>query len=525
MQVRSVAASAPAPARVLRIGASRPPPSGLSTSTRAVAGRMGAAAEAALLPCQLDSYLRECDAEVLGCEPLAGAGSGGSREAGKKKGKKGKGGADGGSGSNVTGAPVARFAVTLSRSCLYPEGGGQPADHGDVVTSDPGAPTVAARVCDVQTRAEDGATIHYVDEALPVGAAVRVRLDWGRRFDLMQQHTAQHAFSGLIERRLGLETVSWELSRETVAVDFKPADTAVSNTDDFGLDAAAAAAIEEGVNAAIREAREVRSFAITAATPPSEYPAAMRVSDEGGSRAAFDMSTLDFVARPVLRLVEVDGVDFGPCGGTHVSSLAELQCALCVGLERNRGAVRLRFVAGGRALRQAAARLTREASLCKSFSCAPEDLPERAEVALLQKRELTKDVKTLQVELAEALGSKLGAEAAADSLRLCALHSSSAAMASAQFLGAVASGATKACEEATVVLTASNSPDSKEGLVLIAGPEAAVAAAAAAAAPLVDARGGGKKGRWQGKAARLTEQTAAGALAAARAALASAAEA
>ena len=38
------------------------------------------------------------------------------------------------------------------------------------------------------------------------------------------------------------------------------------NTDDFGLDAAAAAAIEEGVNAAIREAREVRSFAITAAT-------------------------------------------------------------------------------------------------------------------------------------------------------------------------------------------------------------------------------------------------------------------
>ena len=187
--------------------------------------------------------------------------------------------------------------------------------------------------------------------------------------------------------------------------------------------------------------------------------------------------------------------------------------------------MRLRFVAGGRALRQAAARLTREASLCKSFSCAPEDLPERAEVALLQKRELTKDVKTLQVELAEALGSKLGAEAAADSLRLCALHSSSAAMASAQFLGAVASGATKACEEATVVLTASNSPDRKEGLVLIAGPEAAVAAAAAAAAPLVDARGGGKKGRWQGKAARLTEQTAAGALAAARAALASAAEA
>src|SRR5512138_1354868 len=78
------------------------------------------------------------------------------------------------------GADEAGAYIVLADTILFPEGGGQPADHGTVE---------GVRVRDVQTR---GAEIrHYVEAGVPT-RHVRVELDWARRFDHMQQHTAQH---------------------------------------------------------------------------------------------------------------------------------------------------------------------------------------------------------------------------------------------------------------------------------------------------------------------------------------------
>src|SRR5512135_3412923 len=72
-----------------------------------------------------------------------------------------------------------RAAVVLSRTAFYPEGGGQPADHGTLG---------GARVVDVQE--VEGEILHALEGAAPA-ARVTGALYWARRFDHMQQHHGQ----------------------------------------------------------------------------------------------------------------------------------------------------------------------------------------------------------------------------------------------------------------------------------------------------------------------------------------------
>ena len=67
----------------------------------------------------------------------------------------------------------------------------------------------------------------------------------------------------------------------------------------------------------------------------------------------------------LLRLIEIEGVDINPCGGTHLSCTSQLQVLKLVGLEKSRGQGRLRFMVGGRVIAALGSALTREAALNK----------------------------------------------------------------------------------------------------------------------------------------------------------------
>ena len=79
------------------------------------------------------------------------------------------------------------YVVTLDRTAFYPEGGGQPADHGTLGD---------AKVLDVQEK--DGNLLHTTDHPLAVGTSVEGKIDWPRRFLFMQQHTGEHIVSGIV---------------------------------------------------------------------------------------------------------------------------------------------------------------------------------------------------------------------------------------------------------------------------------------------------------------------------------------
>lgn len=71
----------------------------------------------------------------------------------------------------------------------------------------------------------------------------------------------------------------------------------------------------------------------------------------------------------LLRLIEIEGVDINPCGGTHLSCTSQLQVLKLVGLEKSRGQARLRFMVGGRVIAALGSALTREAALNKVSCC------------------------------------------------------------------------------------------------------------------------------------------------------------
>ncbi|MCA9558320.1 MAG: alanyl-tRNA editing protein, partial [Myxococcales bacterium] len=253
-----------------------------------------------LLPCHADSYQRRLDTEVLACEP-------------------------GPSG----------FRITLADTVLYPGGGGQPADGGTIG---------GARVLDV---IEADAPTYVVDAPVPVGP-VAVEVDWARRFDHMQQHTAQHLITAIALRDLGLATTAFHLNPErsdvVLATPVVPPDVLAD--------------LSARVNAAIRAALPVRARLITEA----------------------ELAEVRFRRLPgehdgTLRVVEIEGVDRNTCGGTHVANLAELQLISFIAQENRQGVTRLHWLAGGRALAALDAATAREAELVGLLRCAPAEHP------------------------------------------------------------------------------------------------------------------------------------------------------
>ena len=80
------------------------------------------------------------------------------------------------------------FAVVPAETVLYPEGGGQPSDHGTLN----GQPVLSL------ARLDDGGVAHVVPR--PVEGQATIELDWARRFDLMQQHSGQHLITAVALR-------------------------------------------------------------------------------------------------------------------------------------------------------------------------------------------------------------------------------------------------------------------------------------------------------------------------------------
>ena len=202
------------------------------------------------------------------------------------------------------------YAVVLSATAFYPEGGGQACDLGILG---------GARVLDVRERGE--AIVHLCDKALEPGTVVEGRIDWDRRFDLMQQHSGEHMVSGVIHRRYGWHNVGFHMSSDMIIIDF-----------DGVVPAADLPAIEAEVNAGIWADLSLRCWY----PDPEELP---RV----------EYRTKKELPWPV-RIVEVPGFDKCACCGTHVQRTGEIGLVKLFTSIPCRGGSRLEMACGKRAV-------------------------------------------------------------------------------------------------------------------------------------------------------------------------------
>lgn len=189
--------------------------------------------------------------------------------------------------------------VVLDGTYFYPEGGGQPPDHG-TLSWDGGEATV---VDVAKNHGDVRHSIGTLEGSLPdEGATVEGHIDAERRQQLRRMHTAQHVVSRVVLDEYGAGTAGNQIHDDRSRIDFEPAD----------FDAAAVERIERLANEMID-----RDLAVTKAERPREQVEANH--KEGRSQ-------LDLIPDHVdpLRVVEIEDFDMCPCGGTHVDRLGEL---------------------------------------------------------------------------------------------------------------------------------------------------------------------------------------------------------
>ena len=251
------------------------------------------------------------------------------------------------------------FAVTLDRTAFYPEGGGQPADHGTLGE---------ARVLDVHEK--DGVVTHLCDRALSVGAEVGGRIDWARRFDHMQQHSGEHIISGLLCSTFHCDNVGFHMGADVVTIDYNAPITWEQ-----------ALEVERRANAYIWADHPIRIW----------YP------------SAEELAALPYRSKKELtgavRITEFPGADRCACCGTHVSSSGQVGLLKLLSCQKFRDGVRLELLCGQRALDCLAAGWEQARQIGQALSVKPQSA--FAAVSRLQEELLSLKEKASRLEEAD----------------------------------------------------------------------------------------------------------------------------
>lgn len=216
-------------------------------------------------------------------------------------------------------------AARLDRTAFYPTSGGQPYDTGTLG---------GLRVTDVYAD-EGGEVWHAVDGVLKPGAQVEGQIDWPRRFDHMQQHAGEHMLAGAIYRRLGGHTIGLHLGAEISTIDVELPGGAMRAAGDV-LDE-----IEDAVNRDIQRDLPIRCW-----FPSAEQLEALPLRKPPAVRENIR----------VVLVGDEKGGECVACGGTHPDSAGQIGLVRILDARPSRGKMRVTFVCGMRAIKDARAR-------------------------------------------------------------------------------------------------------------------------------------------------------------------------
>ena len=182
--------------------------------------------------------------------------------------------------------------IVLDRTVFYPRGGGQAGDAGVIVRAD------GSEVAIADTIKSDGAIVHVpaAPVPIPVGEKVTARIDWEKRHRHMRFHTATHLLCAIIPH----QTNGCSITRDYARLDFDMVEPL-----DRGH-------LERELARLVSEAHDVRTIWITDEELDAK-PELVRTMSVKPPRG---------VGR--VRLLEIDGVDLQPCGGTHVANTREI---------------------------------------------------------------------------------------------------------------------------------------------------------------------------------------------------------
>jgi len=272
------------------------------------------------------------------------------------------------------------WQVALDRTAFFPEGGGQPWDTGLLIATAPSGTTLEIPVERVHED-EAGEVWHYVRKPLTTGTSITGSVDPDRRIDHEQQHSGQHLLSAIFLRELNARTVSFHLGADSSTIDLAlPEGMDKISDDDLRR-------VEELANRIIYENRPLLTHWV-------ERPLAEQMLARG------DLRKLPPLEGP-FRIVQMQGIEFNACGGTHVQTTGAIGSLLLRRVEKVRQGWRIEFVCGLRAIRTARRDYTLLDTVARTLTVSRTDVPERVTKILEDKKAQAKEIKKLTQELAK----------------------------------------------------------------------------------------------------------------------------
>ncbi len=229
-----------------------------------------------------------------------------------------------------------KYLVTLDRTIIFPEGGGQLSDEGML---DEAKVSYAEEV--------NGEIIHYTSRPFPVGGLVTVTLDWNVRLDHMQQHCGEHILSYAFWKECNANNIGFHMNKDIVTID---------------LD-------KELTDADMLKAENYANAELWADKPVSiSYVQDTELSE-------FNMRKKNEKLQGKLRIISIPEGDICTCCGTHPTSTGMIGMIKILRFEKHKGGVRVEFNCGMRALRDMQLRNNKLVETGNLLSVKPEEVP------------------------------------------------------------------------------------------------------------------------------------------------------
>lgn len=234
-----------------------------------------------------------------------------------------------------------RYAIELDRSIIFPEGGGQLSDSGQIDD---------AIIYEAKT--EKGHVIHFCSKPFDEGSDVTLRLNTASRFDHTAQHTGEHIISGLASKLFNAHNVGFHMAKEYCTVDF-----------DIFLDQNQLTELQLAANAAVTSNLPITTELVS--------------GKEAASRPLRKLADKLSGATEDIRIVYIDNgnIDSCTCCGTHFQYTGEVGAILITDSQKYKGGIRCWFACGERAIRHAISCQSELSALAQRFSTSRDELP------------------------------------------------------------------------------------------------------------------------------------------------------
>ena len=210
--------------------------------------------------------------------------------------------------------------IQLDRTVFYPQGGGQAGDRGALVLAD----GTSIAIADTRKGEAPGSIVHVPAPgqeariaALAPGQRLTARIDRIRRARHMRFHTTTHLLCALVPHPVDGCSITADYAR----LDFHMAEPLDKETLTAGI------------------ARYV------AAAHPVRHRWISEAELDANPQIVRSMRVLPPRGQGRIRVLEIEGVDLQPCGGTHVANTAEIGAVVVTKIEK-KSAMTRRVVLG-----------------------------------------------------------------------------------------------------------------------------------------------------------------------------------